>query len=164
MCRIIEMMILVLPLSRWKEGVRRRHLARCSRCAVEEAAREKAIRTFLTPPWIRENPGMDPKIWTRAERTAAADRHVARVRWRLRIPVAAGTAILAMSALGLLFFWNRDRGTPPTEPTAALETAVPGPRVQVFSAELRGKPAKAYIYQTPRISFVWISPAKEIGG
>jgi anti-sigma factor RsiW len=157
MCRLHEMMILLLPLSRWKEGVRRRHLARCPRCAAESAALENTVRTFLTPAWTREESGWESKVrrgmdqgnGARAEDRGSAAGHRSGDGRRLRLQVAAGVALLFLAVGG---------------PTPAEKAAGPGPRVQVFSAELRGKPAKAYIYQTPRISFVWISPSKEIGG
>jgi len=38
------------------------------------------------------------------------------------------------------------------------------PRIHVISVELNGKPAKPFIYQTPKTSFIWIAPSKEIGG
>jgi hypothetical protein len=172
MCRLHEMMILLLPLSRWKEGVRRRHLARCPRCAAESAALENTVRTFLTPAWTREESGWESKVrrgmdqgnGARAEDRGSAAGHRSGDGRRLRLQVAAGVALLFLAVGGWILFRNRDGGALLLGPTPAEKAAGPGPRVQVFSAELRGKPAKAYIYQTPRISFVWISPSKEIGG
>jgi len=38
------------------------------------------------------------------------------------------------------------------------------PRVVIKHAEIEGKKARAYIYQTPEISFIWFSEAKNNGG
>jgi hypothetical protein len=49
------------------------------------------------------------------------------------------------------------------ESSFSKEPAALIPRVQVISAELGGMRAKAYIYQTPMASFIWIAPSKEPG-
>ena len=38
------------------------------------------------------------------------------------------------------------------------------PRITIEHAEKDGKKARAYIYQTPEISFIWFSEAKNNGG
>ena len=172
MCRLHEILIFLLPLGKWKETVRRRHLARCSRCAGAWAAGEKEVRTFLTPRWTREARDFWPEILRRMDspREARAGAEVAsrdrpaRIRPWIRIPAAAGALILLLGAFGLWLSRNRDGRMPSAEKTPPLKSEAAGPRVQVFSAELGKKPAKAYIYQTPKISFIRIAPAKDNGG
>ena len=38
------------------------------------------------------------------------------------------------------------------------------PRVVIEHAEINGKKARPYIYQTPEISYIWFSEAKNNGG
>jgi hypothetical protein len=70
-----------------------------------------------------------------------------------------------MGLFGFFLFWPH--GDKAIDSASALtpETRVDSaPRVQVISVELKGKPAKPYIYQTPKASFIWIAPFKDIGG
>jgi hypothetical protein len=133
---------------------------------------ENAVREFLTPAWTRDNPGFEANIRRRQDRAESARA----TEWtgttgrgtgfkpRLRLQVAIGAALLFLAVGGWMLFRNRDGGPSSSGPSAPGAAPGFGPRVRVFSAELRGKPAKTYIYQTPKISFVWISPSKEIGG
>jgi hypothetical protein len=77
---------------------------------------------------------------------------------------AAAAAFLILGLGG--YFLLRSHGGGASGSTAAsnggwIETP---PRIQVISVELQGKPAKPFIYQTPKASFIWIAPSKDIGG
>jgi hypothetical protein len=65
------------------------------------------------------------------------------------LAVAAG-GVLAVAALALLL----GRRAPDLSLTAAAARA---PRIEVLSAEIEGRPARATLYQTERASFVWLS-------
>jgi hypothetical protein len=163
MCRLTEWLVFCLPLRRWKDAVRRRHLARCPRCAAEDKALENAVHAFLTPAWTRDNPGLETKVRRRlvwAEGAPGAEK----AGRRLLLRVAVGAALIFLSVGGWILFHHRDAGRALPGAVSNGNIAGSGPRVRVFSAELRGKPAKTYIYQTPKISIVLISPSKEIGG
>jgi hypothetical protein len=114
-------------------------------------ARDPAWRTRGLPPWIL------------SARRRPSDVRAAGLRYCLwRIAAAAALVLIGLSS----FFLFR----PHHEHAAASKASAPesgtdsAPRVQVISVELKGKPAKPYIYQTPRASFIWIAPSKDIGG
>lgn len=79
--------------------------------------------------------------------------------------IAAGGVLVLVGLSG--FFLFRPHGekvissASVSMPEARADSA---PRVQVISVEFKGKPAKPYIYQTPKASFIWIAPSKDIGG
>jgi hypothetical protein len=87
-----------------------------------------------------------------AERAATAPAPPRVLPWRpfAELAVAAG-GVLAVAALALLL----GRGAPDGYLTTAA--AVRAPRIEVLSAEIEGRPARATLYQTERASFVWLS-------
>jgi hypothetical protein len=114
-------------------------------------ARNPAWRTKGLPPWIL------------SARRRLSDERTSRLRYLLW-GTAAGAVLVLIGLSGFLLF------LPHHDKAAGIGASIretltdSAPRVQVISVELKGKPAKPYIYQTPKASFIWIAPSKDIGG
>jgi hypothetical protein len=80
--------------------------------------------------------------------------------WR----IAFGAALVILVISGFFLFRRPAEKTVGFEASKRQESKETDTRVQVISVELKGKPAKPYIFQTPRASFIWIGPSKGIGG
>ena len=80
--------------------------------------------------------------------------------WR----IAFGAALIILGISGFFLFRRPADKAVGFEASKRLELKETDPRVQVISVELKGKPAKPYIFQTPKASFIWIGPSKDIGG
>ena len=115
------------------------------------------------PDWIAKEESMWPqireKIYSQRKKSFKADTALKPFffpRWRwavvcLFFVVAVGVALMIQT--------NVQRKSPELE--ALVEET---PRVVIEHAEIDGKKARAYIYQTPEISFIWFSEAKNNGG
>ena len=71
----------------------------------------------------------------------------------------AGFVFAAVIGLGLLIHQNFLKRTP-EESAVEIDT----PRIIIKHAEIKGKKAKPYIYQTPYVSFIWFAETKNSGG
>lgn len=168
MCKIYKILYALLPIRRWRDALIRRHFERCPDCAGEYAVSGE-IRASFEPAWIEKAPSLWPRVSRLIEMGEKSPHPPSESRsvW-FRAPhwavAVIGAAAILIGALGYFIFV-----TPPDK-TVELEASRHGvqmeaaPRVLVISVALKGKPAKSFIYQTPKASFIWITPSKEIGG
>jgi hypothetical protein len=144
----------------------RKHMDGCAECRqflqdetrlaerVSQAASLRALRYRGQTPAVSAIP---------ADPDRHADFHKA---WLFGHPwgVAAGAALLILG-LGAFLLLRSPREIASGSSTASKDGQIETtPRIQVISVELQGKPAKPFIYQTPKASFIWIAPSKDIGG
>jgi hypothetical protein len=177
MCRLFKILVAAVPFRSWKSAIVRRHLGRCERCAEALKAGDRAIASALKPDWIAGGPSLWPGVQEKIDAAEFSSRlpealsqtHLRRSlriarRWAL---AASISACLAAVVIVWVVVGRPDRRpwgaglTPSGRPVVVPASA---PRVQIISAEVGGKRAKTYIYQTPKGSFIWIAPQKEIGG
>lgn len=114
-------------------------------------ARDPAWRTRGLPPWIL------------SARRRPSDVRMSRLRY-LFWGITAGVVLVLIGLSGFLLFLPHHDKAAGVGASMRETRADSAPRVQVISVELKGKPAKSYIYQTPKASFIWIAPSKDIGG
>jgi hypothetical protein len=114
-------------------------------------ARDPAWRTRGLPPWIL------------SARRRPSDVRMSRLRYLLW-GITAGVVLVLIGLSGFLLFLPHHDKAAGVGVSMRETRADSAPRVQVISVELKGKPAKPYIYQTPKASFIWIAPSKDIGG
>ena len=153
MCELIRLLYAVIRLDRFRDFLIRKHLAVCPRC-VQAWAEGAGLPGLVRPPdWISREASLWPEIERMmAERaaTAPAPPLVLPRRPRASLAVAAG-GVLAVAALAMLL----GRRVPDAYriPAAVAQA----PRVEVLSAEIDGRTARATLYQTERASFIWFS-------
>jgi hypothetical protein len=104
-----------------------------------------------------------PRRYFRFPPRWAPDIRAARFHYRLW-RTAFGAALIILGISGFFLFRRPADKAVGFEASKRLELRETDPRVQVISVELKGKPAKPYIFQTPKASFIWIGPSKDIGG
>lgn len=169
MCKIYKILYAAIPVKKWKSALIRRHFERCPRCAEEIIFKDHVVRAFFKPDWIQETPNFWPQIRTRiishenqpeTFRPGISPWQLRARRWSL---AAAAAAFLIIGAIGFFLLRQPDHKISGPESSLPKDLIAAVPRVQVISAELGGKRAKAYIYQTPTASFIWIAPSKEPG-
>jgi hypothetical protein len=170
MCKIYKILYAAIPVRKWKSALIRRHFDRCPRCAEEIFIKEHAVHAIFKPDWIQgasdQWPQIRPRIFSHEVqfqrfRPAISPSRVQARRWSL---AAATAAFLILGTIGFFILQQYSHKTPGPESNSSREPAAFVSRVRVISTELGGKRAKAYIYQTPTATFIWITPAKEIGG
>jgi predicted anti-sigma-YlaC factor YlaD len=169
-CKIYKILYAAIPLKKWKSAIIQRHFERCPSCAGEIDLENDVVRTFFKPDWIQEPSVVWPQVHAQI---LSQENEPEKIRsrifpLRLRLPrwalAAAASVFFILGTIGY-FLWTTHghkivgpESSLPKKPTVAM------PRVRVISVELEGKRAKAYIYQTPTATFIWIAPSKNIGG
>jgi hypothetical protein len=135
-------------------GIRKRK--RDLRSPAEARREDEAAAALFKPDWIEET----PSLWPRIREAVAASETRGEVKIPERRPAFHSFRrwALASAAAMLLLAGIAGRSEVGPADSGAL------PRVRLLSVELKGKKAKPYIFQTPKASFVWITPSKEIGG
>jgi len=170
MCKVYKILYAILPLKKWRSVLIRGHFERCPSCSAEMDGLNKGAGVFFRPGWIQETRNLWPRVrrgifsFENRPEEFCPDIHAARFRvkkWRL---AAAFSALFVLGVIGFFFLGHHERNVLAPELVPLQAPAAMAPRIQVISVELKGKRAKAYIYQTPTASFIWIAPAKDIGG
>jgi len=169
MCKIHKLIAAIIPLARMREAFVVRQIQRCPRCRESENLNDPRVTDFLNPLWIRQSDDLWPQVWDRIcseerapqeiEQFGSLSPHfIPRWAWPVAVACFAGLCILAIVSL-------KHSETVSNQPSAILpmKSLNMQPRVLVLDAELNGKRAKPYIYQTPTGSFIWIVPSKENG-
>jgi hypothetical protein len=168
MCRIYRILFTLLPIRKLRSALIRRHFERCPRCAANHEIPDE-ILVSLKPPWLETTPSLWPPV---RRLINAREDALEKIRpkshpLRIRVPrwaVAAAGVLLSLAALAYFMWLKHPAGSTALEASKEEERSAVIPRVLVKSVELKGKPAKSYIFQTPKASFVWIAPSKGSGG
>jgi hypothetical protein len=153
MCKFVRVLYAVVRLDRFRDYLIRKHMAVCPRCRQDEAVVLEGVRSFRPPEWISR----EASLWPEVERMMAgrgvpepARPPVPRRRPFAELAVASG-GVLAVTVLTLLL----GRHPPGTDDITAIVARAP--RIEILSAEIEGRPARATLYQTERASFIWFS-------
>jgi len=73
----------------------------------------------------------------------------------------AAVGLVLVVSIGVVLFVHTNFKKESAEAEALFKDT---PRVVIKYAEIEGKKARPYIYQTPEISFIWFSEVKNNGG
>jgi hypothetical protein len=153
MCKLIRVLYAVVRSDRFRDYLIRKHMAVCPRCRQDEAAVLEGGLSLRPPEWIFR----EASLWPEVERMMAgrgapgpARPQVPRRRPFAELAVASG-GVLAVAVLTLLL----GRRPPVTDDIAAVVARAP--RIEILSAAIEGRPARATLYQTERASFIWFS-------
>jgi len=118
---------------------------------------------LAVPSWIAEDESIWPqireKLYSQRKKSIKAEKTLKPfffTRWKW---VAVGLVLVVAVGVVLMVHTNIQRKSAEVE-ALMRET----PRVLIKHAEIEGKKARAYIYQTPEISFIWFTEAKNNGG
>ena len=126
----------------------------------------KAARAVFRPSWVLESPSLWPGIRRElAKRPGRRLDHDSTVflkgarSFSIRA-WAAAAALAVIASLALALFGLRSHGVRSERIASRIDAATgPGPRVEILSTAIEGSPAKAYLFQTPGVSYVWLLPA-----
>jgi len=170
MCKKYKILYAAIPIRKWKSAIIRRHFERCQRCAEEFNYKDHVVRAFFKPEWIQGASSVWPQVRAQiiVRENESETLHPAIFRPRFRLPIralaGAASAFFILGTIGFFLLRPHSRKLSGPESSLSTKPAVVIPRVQVISVELGGKRARAYVYQTPMATFIWIAPSKEIGG
>ncbi len=154
-CRVVELLIRVLPFRAWRGRLEGRHLDACPRCRDRLASPEEAGRFVIRP----ETAGPAESFWPFVE--AGIERRLSERRrsgsrpgrsWRR----AAGLAAVAAAAAVMVWTFK------PVESGKNRRPEIVVQEFRLDSIEVEGNAARAFIYQ-PRdssILMIWVGESR----
>lgn len=163
MCRLYKLLYKLFPVKSFQSFLIEKHFSICSSCQKETEIESQLKNVLATPCWIAKEESIWPqireKLYSQRKKTLKADRafqpfFLKKWKW-----AAVGLVLVVSIGVVLLVHTNLKRESAGAE--ALLEDT---PRIVIKHAEIEGKKARAYIYQTPEISFIWFSEIKNNGG
>jgi hypothetical protein len=169
MCRLIRFLYALVRWKKFRAFLIRKHMESCPLCsdAPPVGPGDRVWTNVIRPPdWIRAEGSMWPEIQKRMrEGSAAASARAPSLPPVIAsrhhflgslIPAAAGLA--AVAVLGVLA-WRAAHRVP-----GAAEAGIGRQRVEVLSAEVEGRKARPFIFQTKDTSYIWFSQTPDEGG
>lgn len=164
MCKLYKFLYRLVPSKRFQSFLIKKHFSVCSLCQQEFETDEKLKEIFAHTAWTKDEkslwPEIKPKLHTPEKITLEEKRKygfsfIRKWHWAM-----AGLALAIMVGLNLLIQQGFQEKAPVKGASLEKERA----RVIIKHAEIRGKKAKPYVYQTPDVSFIWFTETKETGG
>ena len=163
MCRLYKLFYTIFPLKRFRSFLIEKHFSVCSSCQKETELESYLEDMLADPDWIAKEESMWPQIkeniCSQRKKSFKSEKTLKPFffpKWKW-----AAVGLVLVVAVGAVLI------VPPKvqRKSAEAESLVrETPRVVIEHAEIEGKKARAYIYQTPEISFIWFSEAKDNGG
>ncbi|MFC2142549.1 hypothetical protein ACFLR7_06420 [Acidobacteriota bacterium] len=164
MCRLCEVLYVLVPIHPFRGWLLRKHMAGCPRCSRDLTLTGPAARAVAEiPPWIR----LESSLWPRVKAEISVPRSEpgsgkirpagppAFIHWRYA--VAALSLVLFIAAHVLI------QQRLPVSSTPGMTAAAPS-SVTVNFAEVQGKKARHHIYKTSSRSYIWFVQTKDNGG
>ncbi len=163
MCRLYKLLYTLFPVKRFRSILIERHFSVCPGCQKETELESYLKNMLADPDWIAKEESMWPQIkeniYSQRKKSFKAEKTLRPFffpKWKW-----AAVGLVLVVALGVVLIVPTNVQRKPAEAEALVKET---PRVVIEHAEIDGKKARAYIYQTPEISFIWFSEAKDNGG
>ena len=161
MCLFFKFLFWLFPFRSFRVLVLRIHIDHCSRCQ-EKYEIDSLTKDILTvPDWIEEEPSLWPQVNRKMvlpgdKITKKRKTSYFKFKWYW------AAASLFIAAAVVLIVWNQQSGVKEIsfEEAAAAQKL---PKVTIKNAEVNGKKATSYVYQTQKISFIWFSETGKTG-
>ena len=161
MCKFITFLYDLIPIQSFRAYLIQKHFAKCPGCQNELDIDTLLEEKFKIPDWVESEPNLWPQI---REKICTIDARPSSIRHRARrfsIPfwqwTAAGLALFALLGISLLvnrYFHQKNlRG----EFIASSRL----PRIIITHAEINGKKARPFVYQTREECFIWFEESKQ---
>jgi len=163
MCRLYKLLYKLFPVKSFQSFLIEKHFSVCSSCQKETEIESQLKNVLAVPNWIVQEEIMWPqireKLYSQRKKLFKTKKTLqpfffAKWKW-------AVASLVFVVAFGVIIMIHINFQRKSAEEEALLEDT---PRVVIKHAEINGKKARPYIYQTPEISFIWFSEAKNNGG
>jgi len=163
MCRLYKLLYKIFPVKSFQSFLIEKHFSVCSSCQKETEIESYLEDMLADPDWIAKEESMWPqirkKLYSQRKKSFETEKTLQPFFFKKWKWAAVSLVLVVSVGVVLLVQTNFERKSLEAE-ALVNET----PRVVIKHAEIEGKKARAYIYQTPEISFIWFSEAKNNGG
>jgi hypothetical protein len=167
MCKFVRFLFGMVRWKKFRAFLVRRHMGSCPLCSDAPPGEPgDGWADLIRPPdWIREEDSLWPEIQKRMRAGAAAGLAGGRLLRALPTarrpfagwPVMIAAGLAAAAAFGVLSWRVIHRGS-------SAGAGVGSERVEVLSAEVGGRKARSFIFQTKETTYIWYSQMPEEGG
>lgn len=163
MCRLYKLLYKLFPVKSVRSLLIEKHFSVCSSCQKETEIESQLKNLLTVPSWIAEEESIWPlireKIYSQRKKQIKAEKalkpyFIQKWKW-------ATVSLVFVVAIGLILLVQINYQRKSAEAEVFVKETQ---KVVIKHAEINGKKAKPYIYQTPEISFIWFSEAKNKGG
>lgn len=161
MCLFFKFLFWLFPFRSFRALVLRIHIDRCSRCQEEYEIEDLTKDILTVPDWIEEEPSLWPQV-NRKMVTLGNEEAKKRKKPYFKSKWYWAAATLFIAAAVVLIVWTQQNGNKGILFEEALVTQEI-PQVMIRNAEVNGKKATSYVYQTQKISFIWFSETDKTG-
>lgn len=155
MCKIIRFMYMTIPFHDFRDYLIRKHLAVCPRCQKVWGYIPDIEKSFKMPVWIEKESSLWPQIREKIERKEqgpnSADTRGSTFLLRRWQWATVGLSLIIL--VGVILVVERKKIQGPSEVETIL--AHKNPQVKIIHAEIQGKKAKTFVYQTSENLFIW---------
>ncbi len=159
MCKFYKFLYWLIPVKRFQSFLIRKHFSGCDRCQ-REIEMDNRLKEMVIPDWIRAEESLWPQIKPRLsipeEKTFIKEKKDGSFSFKKWHWAMAGLALVCVMGLSFLIYQNFLKKPPAEEAALVNEMS----RVKITYAEIKGKKAMPYIYQTPTVSFIWFAETK----
>ncbi|MGB2906681.1 MAG: hypothetical protein WBB73_06255 [Candidatus Aminicenantaceae bacterium] len=145
LCKMVDLLIPILPVSVWKDRLIQWHVPGCAACSRKLAAREEAIAVLVQERELVSVKDFWPVVSHRLRSGVKREARPSRQAWQW-VSVALVLAVMAMTNIWL----NR---APFEEASADLTQ-----KLQIDYIRIGDEPARAYVFQPQGVNMtlVWI--------
>lgn len=156
MCKLIRFLYITIPFHGFRDYLIQKHLADCPQCQMEWVIDRDTEESLAMPEWIKKESSLWPRIQEEIKRKHVKQEQAPSgkrkttffPRWQWAL------ASLALFILvGMILVVDKAMIQPPPETEISL--ALKNPQVKIIRAEISGKKAKPFIYQTQENLFIW---------
>jgi hypothetical protein len=160
MCKLIRSLYNLIPILSFRAFFIRKHISLCPKCQKEWTLDKSTEEFFTVPEWIKKEQSLWPRIQETIRAAESGDALDERRKTTLFFPrwqwALAGLALLILVGINLVLNKGLLQSLSGTEVSLALKT----PQVKIIHAEIHGKKAKPYVFQTPENLFIWFEEIK----
>lgn len=158
MCKFCKLLCRLIPWRSFQAFLIKKHVSGCHQCQRDiEEAKSLIEEMWIAPVWVEEEENLWPQIKHKfspqEEKTLKTKRKYGFFllkRWQWALACLLLVVAIGLSVLVPLNFLRRTS----VEEASSFKD---NPRVKIKYAEIYGKKAMPYIYQTPTISFIWFA-------
>jgi hypothetical protein len=156
MCKLIRFFYLLIPVHGFRAFLIQKHISSCSVCEKEWGMDMSAQEAFIKPEWIALERSFWPHIQKRIlagerEETRSMAREKTSLSPRWQWALASGLVLIVLLGISFVLDIGLFRKTSKAEVSSVSKN----PRVDIIYAEIHGKRAKPFIYQTQENLFIW---------
>lgn len=159
MCKFYKFLYWLIPVKSFQSFLIRKHFSGCDRCQ-REIEMDNRLKEMVIPDWIRAEKSLWPQIKSRLsipeEKTHVKEKKDGFFSYKKWPWAMAGLALVCVMGSSVLIYRNFQKKLSVEKAALVNEMS----RVKINYAEIKGKKAIPYIYQTPTVSFIWFAETK----